>query len=185
MKRFFFLCTIILMFFACKQTADTPNANEKPDVSFSSSPPGTLYWIANAGWEAKGVFDKWKFTNFEIPDNDLSKINAEVAVKISSVNHEDKSLESHLRKNDYLDAKQFPVATIKINGAKYNNDADNYTTNAIVNLKGKTQEIPLVFSVKENTINGSGTLFRKNHNVGDDSGVQNEVGINFEFDIPE
>lgn len=186
MKKLLFFCAFFLVLAACKPKSTVSSAsNDSSDISFSGVNPGTLNWSANAGWEAQGTFDKWKFVKFDVENNDFSKVNAEIAVQISSVNHDDKGLENHLRKNDYLAAKKFPVATININGATFNEADNSYYTNATVSLKGAQKEVPLTFSIDNNTVKGNGTLFREDYNVGDDSGVRNEVMIDFEFSIPE
>lgn len=188
MKKYLFLLAIPFLFVMCKPTSNTSSSNlgSNSDISFDEAPPGTLYWIANAGWEAKGTFDKWKIVNFDVADNDYTQIKTEIAVEINSVNHDDKGLENHLRKDDYLAAKEYPVAKINIDGATYDKASDMYNCDAVVSLKGATHNVPLSFTVSNDSpakIKGSGTLFRKNYNVGDDAGVNNEVGINFEFEV--
>ncbi|MGK0390231.1 MAG: polyisoprenoid-binding protein YceI [Maribacter sp.] len=190
MNKYLILLALPFTLWMCKPQSVAPNMNkiDSPDITFDKVSPGTLNWSANAGWEAKGTFNKWKIVSLDIPKKDFSQILVEIAVKISSVNHEDKGLENHLRKNDYLDAKKFPVAMISIKGATYNKEEENYTTSATLQLKGNTQMVPLTFSVEEGSpakIKGSGTLMREDYKVGDDSGVRNDVGISFEFDLPE
>jgi len=186
MKKYLFLLSIPFVLTMCKPASNTISSNEESsDISFDQTAPGTLNWSANAGWDANGTFDKWKIVSFNVPSNDYSQIKAEIAVQISSVNHDDKGLENHLRKDDYLDAKQFPVAKISINGSTYDKAANSYSCDAMVSLKGATHTVPLTFAVSGDSpakIKGSGTLFRENFKVGDDSGVKNEVGISFEFE---
>jgi len=188
MKKLLFFCALFLIVAACKpkSTISSATSTDDSNISFSENSPGTLNWSANAGWEAQGTFDKWKFIKFYLPDDDYSKVNAEIAVQINSVNHDDKGLESHLRKSDYLSAKKFPVATIKIQGATYNKSENSYSSNASISLKGAQQEVPLTFYIENNNmIKGKGTLLRQDYNVGDDEGVRNEVIIDFEFMIPK
>ena len=171
----------------CKPTSGTPVSDETTsNVSFDATPPGTLNWSANAGWDANGTFGQWKIMRLDVPNDDYSQMKAEVAVKISSVNHDDKGLENHLRKDDYLDAKGFPIAKINIDGSTFDKATNRYSCNAEVSLKGATQTVPLTFAVSDASpavIKGNGTLFRKEFKVGDDSGVKNEVGISFEFEV--
>jgi len=177
MKKLIFICAIFaiaLISIAANQTSD-----------YISNSPGTLTWSAAAGWEATGTFRNWEFIKFELPEKDFTKVEAEIGVHIGSVSHEEKSLAKHMRKSDYLSAKKHPTATIKIEGANYNEESKEYTTTSTVSIKGKTQEIPLVFTVEGETVKGKGTILRKDFNVGDDSGVRNEVYVSFEFDIPK
>lgn len=189
MKKYFFLLILPFTLWMCKPQSISSSANDlSSDVVFDAASPGILNWSANAGWDANGTFDKWKFVSLDVPEKDFTRIAAEVAVQISSVNHEDKGLENHLRQNDYLGAKKFPVAIISIKGATYNKEKSNYTTDATLQLKGSTQKVPLTFEVMAGNpmkIKGAGTLMREDYKVGDDSGVRNDVGISFEFDMPE
>lgn len=189
MNKYFILLALPFTLWMCNPKSVAPNTSEpNSDITFDNVSPGILNWSANAGWDANGTFDKWKFVDFNVPNNDFTKITTTIAVQISSVNHDDKGLENHLRQNDYLDAKAFPVAMITIDGAVYNKEEKNYTTAATLELKGNTKTVPLTFSVGEESptkIKGSGTLMREDYKVGDDSGVRNDVGISFEFDLPK
>lgn len=189
MNKYIFLLVLPFTLWMCKPQSVTSNVKETAsDIIFDKASPGTLNWSANAGWDANGTFDKWKFVSLDIPENDFTRISAKIAVQISSVNHEDKGLENHLRQNDYLGAKKFPVAMIDIAGAVYDKEEKNYTTDAKVQLKGITQTVPLKFNVIKGNptkIKGSSTLMREDYKVGDDDGVRNEVGVSFEFDLPE
>ncbi len=188
MKKYSIIIVALSFVLACKPTANTNNSAPSLDIDFGSTPPGTLNWSANAGWDANGTFDQWTITSFDAKGGDYSKIEAEIAVNISSVNHDDKGLENHLRQNDYLGAKKHPVGLISIKGANYNEDKDEYNTEATVSIKGSTRTVPLKFSVTKGNpdiIKGSGNLLRQDYNVGDDEGVRNDVGISFEFNAPK
>lgn len=186
MKKYCFIFALPFLLVMCKPTAGSTSGETSTDVSFNESPPGILNWSANAGWEANGTFKKWTFIRLDVPDNNFTKIYAEIAVKIGSVNHEDKGLEGHLRKDDYLDAKQFPIAYITLNGATFDESKNEYSSEAVIKLKGEQQSVPLTFNVSDTSpriVKGGGTLLREDYNVGDDSGVQNEVGVSFEFEL--
>ncbi len=179
------------MFAACKQTTNstqtTEAANEvKQAIEFNEPAPGKLKWISNAGWEAIGTFDRWKFESVDVPDNDFSRVKAEILVDLMSVKHEKKGLENHLKEDDYLGAVSDNVARISIDGAT-TNDRGGFNANTILTLKGVTKEVPVSFRVMKSMparVVGEGMLMREDFGVGDDEGVAKEVKIEFNFTMP-
>lgn len=193
MKKYSFLLFFPLLILACKPIS-TPSSNAvKPDPSMSS-PPGVIYWTGSGGMankDFKGTFDKWKFNKFSVPGGDYSKVEAEIAVDIASINVNPEGLENHLRQDDYLDAAAHPTAIIKINGAQQPRGMDSWVANGTVSMNGNTQEnVSIDFNVLESKpakIVGSTTIFRKDYEVGnmENEKVKNAVKIEFEFTVPE
>ncbi len=189
MKKYFILFLLPLALWACNpkttSTSSGGDSSPKPTATeFSSPPPGEIKWTGSAGRSFTGTFDRWKFNHFEVPNNDITKVKAEIAVDISSVNVDPDGLENHLRADDYLDAKGHPIAIIKIDGAIVMKTGA-LLSKAKVSLKGMESEVAITFHVAKRDVKGTATLLRRDHNVGDDEGVNNEVPITFSFVMPE
>lgn len=82
----------------------------------------------------------------------IENIQLEIEINTSSLSTDWKKLESSLKKKkDYFYIKKFPKATVKIEGAKVKGD-DQYTTDAILTLKGITRSVPLNFTIDGNKV---------------------------------
>ncbi len=191
MKKYLILLLLPLAIWACNPKSSTSTSTSTPsptasssNVTFDATPPGEIKWTGTAGRSFTGTFDRWKFNSFELPDGDYTKVKAEIAVDIASVNVNPDGLENHLRADDYLDAKGHPIATIKLNGATKEDDG-SYTSQATVELKGIKNDVEIYFFVDGDIVKGLATLLRQNHEVGDDKGVKNEVPITFSFNPPK
>ncbi len=186
MKKYFILFLLPLALFACTPKTATTGETPKPtNTEFDATPPGEIKWTGSGGRSFTGTFDRWKFNKLEVPKNDFTKVEAEIAVDISSVNVNPDGLENHLREHDYLDAKGHPVAIVKFKGAIPMKDGA-FLAKSTVSLKGAESEVPITFYVTGSDVRGTATLFRKSHKVGDeDGGVKNEVPIEFSFKMPK
>ncbi|MGK0390230.1 MAG: polyisoprenoid-binding protein YceI [Maribacter sp.] len=193
MKKYLFLFFIPLLMVACKPTSTSSTNAVKTDPTLSS-PPGIIYWTGSGGMankDFKGTFDKWKFNKFNVPGGDYSKVEAEIAIDIASVNVDPQGLENHLRQDDFLDAAAHPTAIIKINGAQQPKGMDSWVANGTLSINGMTQEnVSIDFNVLESKpakITGSTTIFRQDYEVGSmkSEKVKNAVKIEFEFTVPK
>lgn len=149
--------------------------------------PGTLQFIGNAGSDNLFTFQKWAFTNLELPEDDFSRIKATVEINASSFTADWKDLEKSIKKKqDYFYVKKFPKVYVEIDGASKNEDG-TYNTDANLTLKGVTKEVPLTFTVSETkpyVIKGEGIVKRKKFKF-NGGGPKDEVPVMFEFELPE
>jgi len=150
----------------------------------SETTPGTIEFIGEAGSPNTFIFRKWEFTKAEVPNGDFEKVMVEVDINTSSMQTKWKDLEKSLKKKkDYFYVKKFPSAVIKINGAKKQADG-SYITQAALTLKGKTNMVPLTFTVDgNNQIKGKGMLNRRDFKFTGD-GPKDEVPITFDVTLP-
>ncbi len=155
------------------------------DSTFNT--PGKIEFIGDAGSPNVFVFNQWKFTEVELPDNDFTKVKLGLEINISSMSTEYKDLENSIRKKkDYFYVKKFPKATVSIDGASKLEDGQ-YETKAMLTLKGKTRPVTLTFSVSEEApyvVTGSGIVRRKLFGF-KGKGPKWEVPVNFEVTLPE
>lgn len=149
--------------------------------------PGTIKFIGDAGSPNEFVFTKWQFTKFNMPNEQVEKIQLEVEINTSSLTTDWKDLEKSIRKKkDYFYVKKFPKAYITINGATLQEDG-RYTTSSTLSLKGISKEVPLQFTIskeKPYVVEGSGVIKRRKFNFTGD-GPKNEVPISFKVILPE
>jgi len=148
--------------------------------------PGTLQFIGNAGGDNLFTFQKWQFTNVELPDDNFEKIKATVEINASSFTCDWKDLEvSVKKKKDYFFVKKFPSVNVVIDGAQKQKDG-SYTTDASLTLKGVTKVVPLTFTVSETApyqVKGAGVIMRNDFKFNGD-GPSEEVPVKFDFTLP-
>ncbi|MGK0363241.1 MAG: polyisoprenoid-binding protein YceI [Saprospiraceae bacterium] len=148
--------------------------------------PGNLQFIGNAGGENLFTFQKWQFTNVELPDDNFEKIKATVEINASSFTCDWKDLETNVKKKkDYFFVKKFPSVNVVIDGAQMQEDS-SYTTDASLTLKGVTKIVPLTFTVSETVpyqVKGNGVIMRSEFKFNGD-GPNEEVPVKFDFTLP-
>jgi len=145
--------------------------------------PGTIEFIGDAGSPNVMTFARWEFTHAAIPDGDIEAIKVELAINTSSLQASWKDLQKSLKKKkDYFYIKKFPTASIRIEGAKKQEDG-RYLTDALLTLKGITQAVPLTFSIEGNHVIGEGVVMRREFNFTGD-GPKDEVPVSFDVYLP-
>ena len=148
--------------------------------------PGELRFRAhNSMYKADGKFATWRFTEVDIPDGDLEKGSVTIEVDMASVWEKANALAEHLRTADFFDVEKFAKAKITIDGAKKGED-DSYVALAVVEMHGKTSEVPVNFEVTSKVplqIAGSAVLSRTAFGIGRPHQPDNERSITDEVEI--
>lgn len=149
--------------------------------------PGTITFIGEAGSPNKFTFTKWQFTEINMPNDEVEKLQLEVEINTSSLQTGWKDLEKSIRKKkDYFYVKKFPKAYINIDGATLQEDG-SYQTDAQLSLKGITKTVPLTFTItkeKPYVVKGAGVVERRQFNFYGD-GPKDQVPVEFEVTLPE
>ena len=145
-----------------------------------SDAPGTLEFKANNKmYSAHGKFERWHFTEVNIPDGDLTKGTVAFEVDLVSVWEKAADLAAHLRNADFFDVDKFATATVKIHGAEKTGD-NTYSATATVSLHGHTNDMPVEFKVTGTdplTIEGTATLDRVAFGIGQPYDPSNDRSI--------
>lgn len=176
MKKLFFLSILTTIFFAFTQV-------ERGTIGDS---PGTIQAIGNAGSDNIFTFQKWKYTSFEMPDDNIENIKLGVEINTSSLTCDWKDLEKGIRnKKDYFYVKKFPTATIAIDGATPIGDGQ-YKTTAMLTLKKRTKPVELTFRISDTKpyqVKGTGMIIRQKFGF-NGGGPKDEVPVLFEVELP-
>jgi len=161
---------------------DQKRGNQKtvahPIKPSGNTPPGKIEFIGNAGSDNVFTVEKWAFTKIENPDQP-EKIRIEAVLDINSITCSWKELESSVKKKkDYFFTKKFPEAKVSINGATLLENG-NYTTDALLELKGIRKIVPLEFSISKAApyrVQAQGVVFRSAFKFSGD-GPKEEVPV--------
>lgn len=115
------------------------------------------------GLDASIVFDPGK----------LDASGIEATVKTSTIDTDNSSRDSHLKKSDFFDATNYPVIKIASTGFKYTNKKDTYQFIGNLTIKGVTKPLSFFFTLEKKN---NGTLYsgefqinRRDFGVGGDS----------------
>ena len=152
-------------------------------VANYSETPGLLQVIGDAGSPNIFTFKKWAFTRAEMPEGKIENLQLEIEINTGSLSTDWKELESNVKKKkDYFYIKKFPKATVKIEGVKALEDGQ-FTTEAVLTLKGITKPISLTFTLDGNKVKGEGSLNRRDFKF-TGNGPKDEVPIIFDVELP-
>ena len=137
--------------------------------------------IKNLGVHVKGIFTEAAVTSyFNVKSLEDSYINA--IIKVNSINTKNKKRDTHLLKDDFFDAIEYPE--IKLISTKIEKIAkNNYKLFANLTIKNKTISIEIPLDIQSNDksiiIRSSFNLNRRDYNVGGSSWIlSNTVKIN-------
>lgn len=148
----------------------------------TSKTPGTISFIGEAGSPNTFIFNKWNFTEVDIPEDNIEAMKVTLEINTSSLSTGWKDLEKNIRKKkDYFYVKKFPKAIVKIDGAT-KIDNGTYTTDAILTLKGVTKPVTLNFEISDTPpykVKGNGVIQRKDFKFTGD-GPKWEVPVSFD-----
>ncbi|MCO6480910.1 MAG: YceI family protein [Phaeodactylibacter sp.] len=163
-------CTLLATFLFLQP--DTARLDQLPP------PPGTVAFIGDAGSPNTFTFENWGFTRIENPD-DPENIQVEAVFDIRSLKCDWKELEESIRdKKDYFFVRKFPEARLFIDGATPVADGQ-YTTEALLTLKGVTRKVELVFTITPEapyTVHAEGVVLRRQFKF-NGKGPRNEVPV--------
>ncbi len=110
--------------------------NREP-IAFSGMHDGNPYSGEFANWTASIGFD---------PEN-LAASSAEVTVDLTSLTTNKKLYTDTLRTGEWLDLRDYPTATVSIDGFAPGETAGRYTAEAALRLKEGGQTVPLVADI--------------------------------------
>ena len=155
-------------------------------IGNSTDTPGTLQFVGNAGQATTFTVEQWSFGKVEMKGDSVQNIYAEIEMNTSSINASWKDLVDNIKKKkDYFYVKNFPKATVIINGAKKMDDG-SYETDAKLTLRGIEKPVKLTFTIsaeKPYKVIGSGTITRQDFGF-TGGGPKNDVPVSFEATLP-
>jgi polyisoprenoid-binding protein YceI len=155
-------------------------------IGNTADTPGTLQFIGDAGQATTFTVEQWSFGKVEMKDDSVQNIYAEIEMNTSSINAGWKDLVDNIKKKkDYFYVKNFPKATVIINGAKKMEDG-SYETDAKLTLRGIEKPVKLTFTIsaeKPYKVKGSGTITRQDFGF-TGGGPKNSVPVSFEATLP-
>ena len=124
-----------------KKTAT--ETQEKPITAKTNS----ISWKASTlAYKANGSFENWQFTQIEIPNGDLEKIEVTAEIDLHSITEKSKLLVKHVKSDKFFEVEKYPTAKFNITHAT-RNTAGIYEGEAIVKMKGISATIPFSFQV--------------------------------------
>lgn len=162
----------------------TAEPTTDPSVDF-------IGWKArNKIYKANGSFEKWRITNFELPNGAISSMSATVEIDIHSLQEKSKLLVKHLQEADFFDAEQFPTGTIVIEHPTKQVDG-SYKADGRATLLGITEPVPIVFTVINTaplTVQGTAIINRNKFGIGKSKkakSITEDVEVSFRLTAPE
>jgi YceI-like domain len=145
--------------------------------------PGVITFITDAGSETTFTVGSWRFKKCDIKKDSIEKIQVEAEMDMGSINATWKELEENIKKKkDYFYVKNFPTATLNINGATKVKD-NEYTCNATLTLRKIAHPVTLTFTASDEgglKIKGGGIVNRRDHAF-TGGGPKDLVPVAFEF----
>ncbi len=128
--------------------------------------------IKNAGLSVDGSFKGLAGTILFDPTK-LAESSFEVSIDTKTINTGNSSRDGHLKKKDYFDVDAYPKISFK--SKKIEATKTGYMTTGNLTIKGKTKEIPLLFTYteknSEGVFTGSFVLNRLDFGVGESSWI--------------
>ncbi len=145
------------------------------------------------GSSVVGKFRKWR-ANVDFRPKDLAHSRAEFEIELSSIDLASEQSESELRRADWFDTAQFPVARFASSGVK-NLGVDRYEIAGQLSMKGTTRDVVIPMVLKRDAsgnsvAQGQFTLNRLDFGIGDGmwaatDNVANEVAVRFRMVLPQ
>jgi polyisoprenoid-binding protein YceI len=155
-------------------------------VGNTADTPGTLQFVGDAGQATTFTVEQWSFGKVEMKGDSVQNIYAEIEMNTSSINAGWKDLVDNIKKKkDYFYVKNFPKATVIINGAKKLEDG-SYETDAKLTLRGIEKPVKLTFTIsaeKPYKVKGSGIITRQDFGF-TGGGPKNSVPLSFDATLP-
>ena len=116
------------------------------------------------------TFERFKILKADFDPKQIEGGTATIEVDMTSLKTDNDQRTEHLHSPDYVDSKQFGVATIDISNVKKKDDK-NFTADAKLNLHGVEKTYPVTFEVVEAKddsirIKGEHTFQRLDHKIG-------------------
>jgi len=137
--------------------------------------------IKNFGLETGGSFTGLEGT-ITFDPNDLMKDSIDLSVSAGSVNTDNNMRDNHLRKEDYLDAQNYPRIRFVSDRVTVDNNA-HFTVTGKLTIKNTTQEITIPFTATPKNegyiFTGEFRINRKDFKVGGSSTISNGLTVQF------
>ncbi len=177
-----------------KITSGTNEQSSKTAPIKSFEEDGIWFTTKNDKLDAKGTFDKWEITSFEMADNNIENIKARIEVDMNSVNTGIEKLDAHLKAADFFNTAKYPQAIIRIDGAtRQGRTANIYKSVMKVDINGQKADLPVQFQViskKPFRVNGTAEIARASHGIGETTpgayyNLLPNVNINFVATMPD
>ncbi|MGD1844742.1 MAG: YceI family protein [Salibacteraceae bacterium] len=170
------------------ETAEA-SSNTNVEAEEGASTHFLKWFAASPMYKAKGTFEDWEVTHFEMPNGDVEQMQAEVSVTMNSVWERSKLLVKHLKEEDYLDVSNYSTASVVVNHVVEEGNG-LFRADALVTLLGISQTVPLYFKVVSYapfTVEGTAMLNRSDFGVGKggkSKSIKEEVEIQFYWSLP-
>lgn len=111
---------------------------------------------ANISWTGYGEIGGYSLTGkinlkeatIEVDGDSLKR--ATITIDMSSINHDDKNLESHLKNKDFFDVSKFSEASFETKSIEYVNKTSAIAVGNLT-IKGITQSIKIPVSITQNS----------------------------------
>lgn len=162
MKLFF---TALIAFYSIS----TLNAQQYQPVADKST---VQFSIKNFGVKTGGDFKGIEGT-IEFDKSNPDKTQFDVSIRSATVNTDNSSRDSHLRKEEYFDAEKYP--TINFKSEKVTGKANGFSVSGKLTIKGTTKSITFPFTAVAKDdgylFEGSFEINRKDFKVGGNSMV--------------
>ncbi len=186
-KSKFFLVLLLLQFFSCSSNQGVSYTTDKE--TWPKETAGFLGFRAESPlYKADGQFRKWVFAKINVPKDDILQLSAIIYVDIASVVERTIRLTEDLKTKDYLNVKDFPLATIVISKVQ-KIENNQYKAEAALTLKGQTELLETVFTLSQKKevfhVKGELVLLRNNFKIGTDKlkSIKNEVIVYYDTDL--
>ena len=166
MKRIVIFCSVLLFFCPCLLVAQ----------SFITSDKGSsvTFVIKNFGFSVDGSFKNLQ-GNIKFDPNNPEAAVFVVTVDAATINTNNGSRDSHLRKEEYFDATKYPKISFSSEKVEKTANAGSYIVKGKFTIKGISKQISIPFSASAQNggylFNGKVVLNRRDFKVGGNSMV--------------
>jgi polyisoprenoid-binding protein YceI len=141
-------------------------------TTWSPSTGLVKFYIKNAGITVDGTLSGVS-ASIQFDENDLANASLYASIKVSTINTGIDKRDEHLRGKEYFDAAKYPK--IEMRSTAISKSGTGYNGAFDVTIKGKTKNITMPFTFKNNgstgTFSGTLKLDRLDFGVGESSFV--------------
>ncbi len=191
MKKVQFLLMFLLVSaiaIGCSATKRSAQKNASNKAMSMDTPPGSIMFdAANDRYTAEGTFKKWNFTNVNMDGSDLTTLDADVKIDLTSIWEKSDKLTEHLKAFDYFDVEKYTTATLNIKDCKAGMN-NTYTGVMELKMRGFTQKLDTEFKVastKPLKVRGTAQVDRSIFQIGvENTGVPDLITVRYETEIP-
>ena len=190
MKNIFQLFVLVSIFslVACKASKNAVTTDSAvKEMERPTDAPGVIsFEAANERYSANGKFNKWNFTRVNMDGNDITTLDAELNIDLTSIWEKSDKLTEHLKAWDYFDVEKFQNATVKIKNVR--KKGAGYEADMELAMRDEFQRIESTFEVLEKKplrVRGSAFVDRSIFGIGvENTSVSNLIKVTYDTVIP-